>query len=154
MDNVLLNAHSILRWAVLLFGLYAITKSVRGIIHKQDYTPQHNMAATLFVASVHMQILIGLLLYIANGYAGNLSNMGEIMGDALLRFFTVEHTLAMIIAAVIIQIGRSKSKKTIDIAQKHKTSLIFFSIGIILILAMIPWPFMDMVGAGRKWFPI
>ena len=154
MDNVLLNAHSILRWAVLIFGLYAITKSARGLLKNQDYTPQHNMAATLFVASVHLQILIGLLLFMANGFAGNLSKMGEIMGDALLRFFTVEHTLGMIVAAVIIQIGRTKSKKTTETAKKHKTSLIFFSIGLLIILAMIPWPFREMIGTGRQWLPI
>jgi hypothetical protein len=154
MDNVLINAHSILRWAVLLFGLYAITKSARGLMKNQEYTPQHNMAATLFVASVHLQILIGLFVFMSSSYVNNLSIMGEIMSDKFMRFFTVEHTLGMIIAAVIIQIGRSKSKKATEAVKKHKTSLIFFTIGLLLILAMIPWPFREMIGAGRQWFPI
>lgn len=142
MDNsILISAHSILRWAVLLFGLYAITKSARGLLYKQDYTPNHNMAATLFIASVHLQVVIGLLLYVARGWAGSFSNMAETMGNGALRFWAVEHLVGMLLAAVLIQIGRTKSKKATETSKKHKTALLFFSIGLLLILAMIPWPF-------------
>jgi len=141
MDNLLLVSHNVLRWAVILFGLYAITKAVRGLIFKQDYSPNHNLSATLFVASVHLQIVLGLLLYVARGWASKLGNMGDVMGNATSRFWTVEHAFTMIIAAVLIQIGRSKSKKATDIAKKHKLAAIFFTIGFILILLMIPWPF-------------
>jgi hypothetical protein len=141
MDNVLINAHSILRWAVLLFGLYAITKSARGLMKKQEYTPNHNMAATLFIASVHMQALLGLLLYVSKGYANNLSKMGDIMGNSVARFWNVEHLFGMVVAVVLIQVGRTKSKKATEAAKKHKIALTFFSIGLLIILAMIPWPF-------------
>jgi hypothetical protein len=87
MDNtLLLTVHSVLRWAVLLFGLYAITKSARGLLYKQDFTPNHNMAATLFIASVHLQVVIGLLLYVARGWASSFSNMAETMGNTALRW--------------------------------------------------------------------
>ena len=83
MDNsILISAHSILRWAVLLFGLYAITKSARGVLYKQDYTSNHNLAATLFIASVHLQVVIGLLLYVARGWADSFSDMAATMGNA------------------------------------------------------------------------
>ncbi|MDB9882839.1 hypothetical protein N8368_00335 [Bacteroidia bacterium] len=141
MDSVLLNVHSILRWAVLIFGLYAITKSARGYFLKQDYTPQHNMSATLFIASVHMQAVLGLLLFFSRGWASNFSKMGEIMSNATQRFWTVEHLFGMLLAVVLIQVGRTKSKKATHTAKKHKTALIFFSIGMLIIFAMIPWPF-------------
>lgn len=141
MDNILINAHSILRWAVILFGLYAIIKSARGLLSKQSYSPSDNLSATLFVASVHLQILIGLLLYIARGWANNLSKMGEIMGDSTLRFWTIEHIFGMLVAAVLIQVGRTKSKKANQDAKKHRLSLFFFTLGLLLIIAMIPWPF-------------
>lgn len=142
MDNsILISAHSILRWAVLLFGLYAITKSARGVLYKQEYTPNHNMAATLFIASVHLQVVLGLLLYVARGWASSFSNMAETMGTTSLRFWAVEHLVGMLLAAVLIQVGRIKSKKATEAPQKHKKALIFFSIGLVIILAMIPWPF-------------
>ena len=141
MDHILINTHSILRWVVLLFGLYAITKSARGLLYNQPYTSNHNMAATLFVASVHLQIIIGLLLYVARGWANNWGKMGEAMGNATLRFWTVEHVLGMLLAAVLIQIGRTKSKKQTDVSKKHQQSIIFFTLGLLMIIAMIPWPF-------------
>ncbi len=141
MDSLMIYAHSILRWAVLLFGLYAITKSARGVLYKQDYTPNHNMAATLFIASVHLQVVLGLFLYVARGWASNLAKMGEVMGNTTQRFWTVEHFVGMLLAAVLIQIGRTKSKKATEAPKKHKLALIFFSIGMLLILAQIPWPF-------------
>ena len=150
-NSILLMAHNILRWAVLLVGLYTITKSARGLMNKQDYTPNHNMAATLFVASVHLQILLGILLYVGREWAANLPKIGEIMGNTTLRFWTVEHAVGMILAAVIIQIGRTKSKKATETAKKHKTALIFFTIGLLIILAMIPWPFRAEV--GRSLWP-
>ena len=141
MDNILINAHSILRWAVLLFGLYTITKSARGYFLKQEYTSNHNLSATLLIASVHLQVVIGLLLYVARGWAENLSNMGDTMGNTTLRFWTVEHIFGMILAAVLIQIGRTKSKKATETSKKHRISMIYFTIGMLLIIAMIPWPF-------------
>ncbi|MFB1004675.1 MAG: hypothetical protein QMC70_11130 [Bacteroidia bacterium] len=142
MDNsILISAHSILRWAVLLFGLYAITKSARGVLYKQDYTSNHNLAATLFIASVHLQVVIGLLLYVARGWADSFSDMAATMGNASSRFWAVEHLVGMLLAAILIQIGRTKSKKATEVAKKHKIALLFFSIGLLIILAMIPWPF-------------
>jgi hypothetical protein len=152
MDNtLLLTVHNVLRWAVLLFGLYAITKSARGVLHKQDYTAKHNMASTLFIASVHLQVVLGLLLYVARGWAARLSNMAETMGNATSRFWSVEHMVGMLLAAVLIQIGRIKSKRAATTSQKHKIALVYFSIGLLIILAMIPWPFRADI--GRSWWP-
>ena len=128
MDHILINSHNILRWAVLLFGLYAIAKSARGLFLKQSYSSNHNLSATLFVASVHLQILIGLLLYVARGWANNFSKMGEIMGDSTLRFWTVEHIFGMLFAAVLVQVGRTKSKKANQDAKKHRLSLVFYTL--------------------------
>jgi hypothetical protein len=108
---------------------------------KQPYSANHNLSATLFVASVHLQILIGFLLYIARGWANNFSKMGEIMGDSTLRFWTVEHIFGMLLAAVLVQIGRTKSKKSSQDSTKHKLAFVFYTLGLVIIIAMIPWPF-------------
>ena len=47
----------------------------------------------------------------------------------------------MIIAWLLVHLGRSMVKRADTDAQKHKKSLIWFGIALILILAMIPWPF-------------
>ena len=151
MDTILISAHSIMRWAVLLLGLYAITKSLRGILRNQEFTPNHKLAGGLFVASVHLQALLGILLYVARGWAQNMKDMGAAMEDSSVRYWTVEHLLTMLIAVVLIQIGRSRSKKAQPDIKKHKISLAFYGLGLIIILAMIPWPFR--VEVGRALWP-
>ena len=141
METILINAHSILRYAVLLFGLYAITKAARGLFLKQKYTSNHRLSATLLVASVHLQIVIGFVLYFLRGWAANWSKMGEIMGSTYQRFWTMEHLVGMLLGAILIQIGSSKSKRQSETAKKHKTALVFFTLGFLIIFLSIPWPF-------------
>jgi multisubunit Na+/H+ antiporter MnhB subunit len=65
--------------------------------------------------------------------------MGEVMKDSALRKALVEHPLTIIIAIVLITIGFSKHKKKTTDKAKFKTITIFYTIALILILAMIPW---------------
>jgi hypothetical protein len=91
-----------------------------------------------------IQLIIGLVLYIF-GPMGlkNIQNMGmgEVMKNSYTRFFAMEHLIGMLIAIVVFHIGRSKSKKATDDASKHKKEFIFYLIGLLIILASIPWPF-------------
>lgn len=57
----------------------------------------------------------------------------------------------MVIAIALITIGRIASKKAAADNDKFKKVLVYFSLGLIIMLAMIPWPFMES-GAGRGWF--
>lgn len=141
MYATLLTVHNLLRWAVLLGGLYAITKSVLGIMHKRDFTKQENLSHALFVGFCHLQLLLGLILYFISPVVDQaLANgMGAAMKDPASRFVAVEHISTMIIAIVLIQVGRTLSKKQTEAMAKHKKAVIFFSIGLILILSCIPW---------------
>lgn len=144
--NHLLLTHSVLRWAVLLFGLYAITKAALGLIKDQEYTKTHNLSRLLFLISMHLQVVIGLMLYFTMNKHANIE-----MGNSVSRFWGVEHIFGMILAAVLITIGSSKTKKAVEAKRKHKLSFRFFLIGMILILATIPWPFRE--GIGRDLWP-
>jgi hypothetical protein len=141
MYATLLTVHNLLRWAVLLGGLYAITKSVLGIMHKRDFTKQENLSHALFVGFCHLQLLLGLILYFISPVVDQaLANgMGAAMKDPASRFVAVEHISTMIIAIVLIQVGRTLSKKQTEAMAKHKKAVVFFSIGLILILSRIPW---------------
>jgi fucose permease len=67
------------------------------------------------------------------------------MKDANNRFFTMEHALMMVIAWILVHVGRVAVKKSVTPAGKHKKALIFFGIAILLILAAIPWPFREAI---------
>jgi hypothetical protein len=141
MYATLLTVHNLLRWAVLLGGLYAITKSVLGIMHKRDFTKQENLSHALFVGFCHLQLLLGLILYFISPVVDQelAKGMGAAMKDPASRFVAVEHISTMIIAIVLIQVGRTLSKKQTEAMAKHKKAVVFFSIGLILILSRIPW---------------
>ena len=78
--------------------------------------------------------------------------MGAVMKDPIERFFAVEHALMMIIAWLLVHIGRSMVKRAGTDAKKHKLTLLYFGIALLLILLMIPWPFRQ-AGIARQLFP-
>lgn len=140
MYNILLIAHNGLRWLFLAAALYAIIRAIKGLMGNGDYTPADNKAATFVVAFAHTQLLLGLILWFVSPTVQQaMADMGASMKDKALRLALIEHPLTNIIAIALIQIGRTKSKKAYENIVKHKRILVFYGIGLILILSRIPW---------------
>jgi hypothetical protein len=150
MNHVLIT-HSILRWAVLLFGLWTLLNAITGVLGKRYFTGTDNKVNLFFMICCDIQLLIGLVLYFNNGWFDMLkTNAKEVMKDTAMRFYAMEHLLMMIIAWLLVHVGRSMVKRADTDAKKHKKSLLFFGLAIVIILAMIPWPFR---AVGRALFP-
>jgi hypothetical protein len=150
MNHVLLM-HNILRWAVLLFGVWTVVNATTGVLTKRYYTGTDNKVNLFFMIACDIQLLIGLVLFFNNGWFTMLKeNTKAVMKDGNLRFFALEHFLMMIIAWLLVHVGRTMSKRADTDAAKHKKSLIYFGIALVIILAMIPWPFRAF---GRALFP-
>lgn len=140
--NYTLVIHNILRWGVLIFGLLAVLSAIGGVTSKKPYTGSNNKIGLFFMICCDIQLLLGLILYFTGMWFNRLkSDGGAVMKDAAIRFFTVEHALMMIIAWLLVHVGRSMVKRAGTDAQKHKRTLIYFGIALLIILAMIPWPF-------------
>ena len=151
--NYTLIIHNILRWAVLLFGFWAVIKAIGGVTGKKNYSGSDNKTGLFFMISCDIQLLLGLILYFSNSWFDMMkNNAAETMKNGAMRFFAMEHALMMIIAWLLVHVGRSMVKRADTDAQKHKRSLIFYGIALLIILAMIPWPFRQ-AGIGRQWFP-
>jgi hypothetical protein len=151
--NYTLIIHNILRWAVLLLGIWTLINALTGVLSKRNYTGSDNKANLFFMISCDIQLLLGLILYFNGMWFDNLkNNTAEVMKNGVLRFFSMEHSLMMIIAWLLVHVGRSMVKRGDTDAQKHKRSLLFFGIALLIILAMIPWPFRQ-AGVARQWFP-
>lgn len=149
MYEALLIAHSWLRWAVLIFGLGAIFLAYRGWGSNKPFGATDNRFGTFFIASLHLQLLLGLVLYffLSPITQTAFQDMGAAMRNPDQRFWAVEHLVGMLIAVVVAQIGRIKSKKAPTDLQKHKRAAIYFTIALILILVSIPF-------ATRPWFRV
>ncbi len=146
----LLHLHSSLRYVLLIVIIAAIIKGFDGWLNKKEFTGTDNKLGLFTLIFAHTQLLVGLILYFISPIVQSaLSDMGGAMKDTTLRFWAVEHISLMIIAIVLITIGRVSSKKAATAVQKHKKAAIFFLIGLILILISIPWPFSRV---ARPWF--
>lgn len=138
------DIHSILRWLVLLNALVAIGAAFTGMQQNRAFEKRDNLFGLIFTSVVDLQLLIGLVLYFTGALGlQNIQNngMAYVMKDSYARFFAVEHITMMLIAVVIIHIGRAKSKKATSDAGRHKAAFWFYLIGLLIILASIPWPF-------------
>lgn len=137
-----LNLHSWLRWAVVVFSIIVIFRAFIGWLNKKEYSSSDNRFSVFYIASVHSQFLIGVILYIFLSpiTKAAFQDFGAAMKNPDLRFFAVEHLMGMVLAVVFAQLGRTLSKKAVNSHQKHKKAAIFYTISFIIMLATIPWP--------------
>ena len=152
MYEMLLRSHSGLRWIVLALVLGAIVRSASGLSSNRSYDSTDNKLSLLSLIFAHIQLLLGFGLYFISPLVkvAMESGMGVAMKDAVLRFWLVEHLTGMLIGIALITIGRIASKKATDDKAKFKKVVIYFSIGLLVIFATIPWPFREALGRG--WF--
>jgi len=145
----LLHLHSFLRWVILLLLVITIIMSLGGMTGKKPFTAGQKKLGLFLMIAAHTELLVGLYQWIVGPLGIKfLSQAG--MKDTVARFYGVEHITGMLIAIVLITIGRGVSKKAIPDADKQKKTFWFFLIALVIILVMIPWP--GRQGIGRPWF--
>lgn len=143
--SLLLNLHSYWRYAVLILLILAILAALAGWFGKKSYKEGNRKLNLFTLISTHIQFLLGLVLYFLSPFVKT-GDMGTAMKDGNLRYWTVEHTVMMLIAIVFITVGHSKSKKLLDGVAKHRTIGIFYSLALIIILVAIM-----MMGDRQPW---
>jgi hypothetical protein len=138
--QAILVVHSLLRWAVLIFGFFTVLNALTGVIKKRVFTESDNKSNLLFMISCDIQLLLGIILYFNNGWWDMLKNFSQIKGNAYSRFFAMEHLSMMVLAWILVHVGRAAVKRTEAGAAKHKKMLLYFGLAFVLILSAIPWP--------------
>jgi ABC-type dipeptide/oligopeptide/nickel transport system permease subunit len=143
MLDILKHAHSGLRWVVLILMLLAIVNS----LISRNYEKKHKMINLFAMISLHTQLLIGLGLYFISPRVQFFDGW---MKEASYRFYGMEHFLGMIVAIVLVTIGRKIAEKQSTDSDKHKKIRTFYTIALVIIIASIPWPFRTALGGA--WF--
>lgn len=142
MFNMLVHTHSGLRWVALLLLLITAFKALAGWLGNKPYQPLDRKLATFTVISVHLQLVIGLVLYFMSPTVTEaLADFGGAMKVPALRFFALEHLLGMVVAIAFVTIGSASAKRATADVIKHKRVAVWFLLGLLLIIALIPWPF-------------
>jgi hypothetical protein len=132
--------HSLLRWLVLLAGLFAVVRSFTG--RSGPWTAADDRAGRLFSIALDVQFLVGLLLYVglSDITASAFGDMAAAMRSPTLRFWVVEHPFGMIVAMALVHIGRARIRKADSDAKRHGLASMFFTLAMIVIVLTTPWP--------------
>jgi hypothetical protein len=152
MYSFLVHLHSIGRWIVLLLLLIAVFNSL--VAGSRPFIRTDARTGSILVIFADLMFLIGLSLWYfgPRGYKYiETMGMSGVMKDSTARFFAVEHIVMMLIAIILLHIGKVQGKKAISDKAKHRRTLIFYLLALLLILISIPWPFRS-VGAGSGWY--
>ena len=136
MYETIQSVHSILAYAALGLLVLASINAIFGLTSKKLFTDKDLRLSLFTLIICHIQLLVGLILYFVSPLGS--AQLGN-MKDAAMRLTSLEHPLINIIALVLITIGWSKHKKKETNTDKFKSIGVFYAIGLILLLAMIPW---------------
>ena len=148
-----LSLHNILRWVVVLLALAAVVNAFWGWFGQRTWTERDRKLGTYFSIALDIQFLLGLLLYFFFSPAGwgrqLFSNFSGLMDSSAGRFFVLEHFLFMLVAIVMVHIGSARARKAEGDVNKFRTTAVWFTLAVIVLLIGIPWPFLEY---GRPWF--
>lgn len=132
------HLHSFLAYILLAALVFSIIYVIIKFVKRSPFNETVRKVALIGFIATHLQLLIGLILYAISPLG--LSNLsGAVMQDSFARLLALEHPLTMLIAIVLISIGYIKAKKPGDDVRRFKTIILFYTLGLILILIRIPW---------------
>jgi len=158
MYNLVLTAHSWLRWAALLAGIVA---TLMVLMNRPG--PARGTSAGVrdgadrwglfFMIALDLQMLLGLLLYFALSPTTRaiFDDFGGTMRDPAARFWAVEHVSMMLAAVILAHVGRVLARKAPSPAARRTRLLICFGLATIAVVAATPWPGM---ANGRPLFRV
>lgn len=144
-ESFLLFLHSLVRWLVLASVATAVFVNWRGLLLKTPIIIWERMVTILAMVVCHVQLVIGVLLYVIDYRAITRGYTGE-----ALRYWKYEHLGVMLSAIVLITLGRILSKRARAEGAKQLLVAVFYSAGLLIMLWSIPWPF-TFLGMGRGY---
>jgi len=149
MYQTVLGLHSLLRWLVVLAGLWAVA-SAFGAARRREWTPADSRPGLLFVLGLDLQLLIGLGLFLVLSPVTRAAmlDMGAAMKSGASRFWIVEHPSLMIAAVALGHVGRVASRRAGSYRAGNRAQF-WFALAIVAVLLATPWPFSS---HPRPWF--
>lgn len=141
MESIFKFIHSYWAYLVLAVVVLASVNAIVGLITKREYQAKDFRISLFALILTHLQFVIGLILYFLSGKILWFSDIPvkDIMGNAELRLYNVEHPTVMLLAIAFLTIGYSKHKKKLTSTPKFKALAIFYTLALVLILSRIPW---------------
>ena len=140
MYPILLSLHNIMRWVVVIAGLWLLIRTYMGLFTRSEWSDTESSAVRYYTISMDVQLVLGLILYFISPVTqAVMDNFGAAMGDDQLRFFGVEHISMMIIAVILAHVGSMMVKRAGESRSKFVRAAIWFTLSALVVVAAIPW---------------
>jgi hypothetical protein len=134
------TVHSYWAFFVLFILVAAIVNAFIGRYMGKEFSTKDLRISLFGLIFSHIQLLIGLILYFVSPWFDQWATIGMgVMKDAQARLYLVEHPITNILAIVLITIGWSMHKRQSESSKKFLRIILFYSLGLLLLLSRIPW---------------
>jgi ABC-type glycerol-3-phosphate transport system permease component len=143
---ITLFIHSWTRWLLLILLVFFVLRAVLAYVTQGKFRNIDQITNMTVVSFAHIQLLVGFILYMLSPTVTVFTAMfSESIHERSLRFFGMEHPLAMLISIVVISVGAYLIKRSKFDNRKFKLAIIFYGISLVMILISIPWEFSPLV---------
>jgi hypothetical protein len=148
---ILRDLHNLNRWLIVGTAIWTLIVAYRGWLSGAVWTAHSQRPGLFFTSALNVQLLLGLLIY-ALGPFGRLAftSFSSMLDNGVLRFFTLEHPVQMVIAVLVAQAGYSLAKRAGPDRAKFRRAALYYSVAVFLIALAIPWPPLEY---GRPLLP-
>ena len=134
------TVHSYWAFFVLLILVAAIFNAFIGRYTGKEFSTKDLRISLFGLIFSHIQLLIGLILYFVSPWFDQWAEIGiGVMKDTQTRLYLVEHPLINILAIFLITMGWSMHKRQSESSKKFLRIILFYSLGLLLLLSRIPW---------------
>lgn len=141
MYPVVLGVHNLIRWLVLLAGVWTVVLAWRGWLARAPWTAAEARATRAFVGALDLQLAVGLVLYAFFSPVTReaFADMGSAMADPAVRYFLVEHVGIMLAAIAAAHVGAARVRKAGSDLERFQRASIWLGISLAAVAGFIPW---------------
>jgi hypothetical protein len=134
------TVHSYWAFFTLFVLVAAIVNAFIGRYMGKEFSVKDLRISIFGLIFSHIQLLIGLILYFVSPWFDQWASIGMgVMKDPQTRLYLVEHPITNILAIVLITMGWSMHKRQFESSKKFLRIILFYSLGLLLLLSRIPW---------------
>lgn len=138
MYQTIQSLHSVWAYLSLAVLLIAVLNALAGYFSKRTFETKDLRISLFALIFSHIQLVLGLVVYFVSPLGLEAFSTEGAMKNPELRLTMLEHPLINIIAIALITVGWSLHKK-VEGTVKFRRIMIFYALGLLLILSRIPW---------------
>lgn len=140
----LLLLHSFLRWVVLAVALVTLIRTSASASRQRAWEKPDDQFSVALLGLGHVLLILGLVLWLWLSPLTQVAmSQGQVFAGGTLTFFTVAHPVSMLVAIVLLHLGRVRLKKSPDTSARHAQWRRSVAVFLGLTLLAIPWPWLE-----------